>query len=94
MARLPGTKFVLDAALTAILEKLQSMDLDSSEVRTSRWSVNHAVQSDMSGLTPQGINVSMSDGLSFEWTVAEPERGNAGTRQLTPHSLHVALRVR
>ena len=79
MARLPGTKFVPDAALTAILGKLQSMDLDLSEVRTSRWSVNPAVQGDMSGLTPQGINVPMSDGLSFEWTVAEPERGNAGT---------------
>ena len=77
LASLVGTKFVTDAALSAVLQKISHMEVDVQDLGTSRWSICRAVSADASIQTVHGrvlveIDLPLVDGSIFKWTIVEP----------------------
>ena len=77
LASLAGTKFVTDAALSAVLRAVSNLELDVKDLGKSRWSISRAVGADLSIPTMHGqvlseIDLPLIDGTVYKWTIVEP----------------------
>ena len=75
--KLAGTKYVMDSALSSVLQKLADAEIDLRSLPIGRRSISRAVTADVAVPTEHGpvlstLRLPQVNGAEFKWVVVNP----------------------